>query len=84
MIRMSGNYRENIYRDEGEKRIGKLIELLEKGPENLSDSDLKLLESLIEKALVSLPDVTRSGVEKKKLRDVLKMLIEDLKHSKTS
>ncbi len=82
---MSGNYRGSIYSESSDKlrKIEKVLEVIEKGVDNLTERDIQVLERLLGQALAELPNVTRTGIEKKKLYDVLKILIEDLKQSET-
>ncbi len=72
---------ENIY-DEKKKRIEDVIQLLEKGLENLTPEELRRLRSELPLVISELPEVTRTGIEKRKLMEVMRMIMEDAEKSR--
>lgn len=81
---MSGNYNEGIYDEKKlEKKMERLIELLERSPDSLTERDLDLIEALLRETLTDIPAITRTGIEKRRLYEILKMVLEDLKRSRS-
>jgi len=58
------------------------MKILSKSIDELDDRDIRELASLLPEAISELPQVTRTGVEKLKLYQVLKQLIQDLEESR--
>ncbi len=54
---------ENIY--EKKRHVEDIVQILEKGLENLSSEDIRKLKAELPLAISELPDLTRTGVEKK-------------------
>jgi len=81
---VSGNYNEGIYDEKKlEKKMERLIELLERSPDSLTERDLDLIEALLRETLTDIPAITRTGIEKRRLYEILKMVLEDLKRSRS-
>ncbi len=74
---------ENIY-DEKRRRAEDVLQLLEKGLENLTPEELRRLKSELPLVISELPEVTRTGVEKRKLMEVMRMIMEDAEKSRQS
>ncbi|NPA22988.1 MAG: hypothetical protein GXO23_01640 [Crenarchaeota archaeon] len=72
---------ETISRDR-ETAMEKVMKILSKSIDELDDRDIRELASLLPEAISELPQVTRTGVEKLKLYQVLKQLIQDLEESR--
>jgi len=72
---------ETISRDR-ETAVDRVLKILSKSIDELDERDLRELASLLPEAINELPQVTRTGVEKLKLYQVLKQLIQDIEQSK--
>jgi len=72
---------ETISRDR-ESAVDKVLKILSKSIDELDERDLRELAALLPEAINELPQVTRTGVEKLKLYQVLKQLIQDIEEAR--
>ncbi len=72
---------ETISKDR-ESAMEKVLKILSKDIADLDERDLRELASLLPEAVNEIPQITRTGVEKLKLYQVLKQLIQDLEEKK--
>ncbi len=72
---------ETISRDR-ELAVDKVLKILSKSIDELDERDLRELAALLPEAINELPQVTRTGVEKLKLYQVLKQLIQDIEEAR--
>ena len=71
---MNSSSRDSIY---DRKSLEKFLEILSQGLENLDENKLRLLERALPEIIQEIPSITKTEIEKKKLLETLKQIIQD-------